>query len=121
MIQHDTFWTLLHDTAHWEFELFLIFLFDIVVGVLVWPFVKKHWQHHVERDRETVDYSSDASGEVIPGWRVAIFRDATGTPYWRSDGRPLTEPQPETEEGQIFYKRKSQDGLYIGERGEDDL
>ena len=32
---------------------------------------------------------------LIPGWKVAIFKDASGTPYWRSDGRPLTDPQPE--------------------------
>jgi hypothetical protein len=33
----DTFWTLLHDRAHWEFEIFLIFLFDIVLAGL-WQF-----------------------------------------------------------------------------------
>jgi len=34
---------------------------------------------------------------TIPGWKTAIFKDADGRPYWRSDGRPLTDPQPETE------------------------
>ena len=48
----ETFWTLLADKAHWEFELFLILLFDLIIGALVWPFVKKHWQHHMERDKE---------------------------------------------------------------------
>jgi hypothetical protein len=60
-MEHETFWSLLHDAAHWEFELFLIFVFDVVLGLLVWPFVRKHWKHHVERDaRETKDnYLSD--------------------------------------------------------------
>ena len=40
-MEHETFWTLLHDLAHWEFELFLIFIFDILIGVIIWPFFKK--------------------------------------------------------------------------------
>lgn len=50
----ETFWTLLHDSAHWEFEIFLMVIFDGVIGYLgfklFWPFIKKHWKHHVERD-----------------------------------------------------------------------
>jgi hypothetical protein len=46
----ETFWTLLHDAAHWEFELFLMLVFDGIIGAIAWPFIKKHWQHHVERD-----------------------------------------------------------------------
>ncbi len=48
---HETFWTLLRDPAHWEFEIFLMILFDGVIGTLLWPFVRKHWAHHVARDR----------------------------------------------------------------------
>ncbi len=47
---HETFWTLLHDPAHWAFELFLMVLFDGVIGALVWPYVRTHWVHHIERD-----------------------------------------------------------------------
>ncbi len=51
----ETFWTLLHDTAHWEFEIFLMVIFDGVVGYLgfrlFWPYLKKHWNHHIERDQ----------------------------------------------------------------------
>ncbi len=47
----ETFWTLLHNPAHWEFELFLMILFDGVIGWLCWPFIKKHWNHHVARDK----------------------------------------------------------------------
>jgi hypothetical protein len=48
---HETFWTLLRDAAHWEFEIFLMILFDMIIGGLAWPFLKKHWKHHAERDR----------------------------------------------------------------------
>ncbi len=47
----ETFWSLLHDKAHWEFEIFLMVIFDLVLGALVWPFIKKHWNHHVAHDK----------------------------------------------------------------------
>jgi hypothetical protein len=50
--QPETFWTLLHNAAHWEFEIFLMIVFDGVIGALAWPLVKKHWKHHLERDRK---------------------------------------------------------------------
>lgn len=48
--EHETFWTLLQNAAHWEFELFLMLIFDVVLGLLIWPFVKEHWKHHVLSD-----------------------------------------------------------------------
>jgi hypothetical protein len=47
----ETFWTLLHDKAHWEFELFLIAIFDGIVGAVLYPWVRKHWNHHIARDK----------------------------------------------------------------------
>ena len=62
----ETFWTLLRDAAHWEFELFLMLLFDGVIGLLLWPFIRKHWKHHVRRDhKEGVD--KPGAGEVARG------------------------------------------------------
>jgi len=49
-MEDETFWTLLGDIAHWEFELFLIFLFDVVIGLLIWPQIKKWLRHHEEDD-----------------------------------------------------------------------
>jgi hypothetical protein len=46
MYVDETFMSLLHDKAHWEFELFLI-----LCGLL-WPFVRKHWKHHIARDKQ---------------------------------------------------------------------
>ena len=50
----ETFWTLLHDAAHWEFEIFLMVIFDGLIGYvgyqLFWPFLRKHWKHHLDRD-----------------------------------------------------------------------
>lgn len=52
ILDTETFWTLLHDKAHWEFEIFLMVLFDGVIGALLWPTVRKHWKHHIDRDKE---------------------------------------------------------------------
>ena len=50
-MEHETFLTLLCDRAHWEFEIFVTIVFDGVVLGLCWPFIKKHWNHHADRDR----------------------------------------------------------------------
>lgn len=49
-VEQETFWSLLRDGAHWQFELFLMVVFDGVVGGLAWPFIKRHWKHHLMRD-----------------------------------------------------------------------
>jgi hypothetical protein len=50
-MEHETFFTLLQNPAHWEFELFLMVVFDLIIGALLWPTVRKHWKHHLEHDR----------------------------------------------------------------------
>lgn len=49
-MEHETFRTLLFDAAHWEFELFLMFLFDVLLGLIIWPFLKKFMVHHQNDD-----------------------------------------------------------------------
>ena len=49
-MEHETFWSLARDLAHWEFELFLIFLFDVVLGVFIWPRFRKWIRHHRSDD-----------------------------------------------------------------------
>lgn len=50
----ETFWDLLKDPAHWEFELFLIILFDVIIGLLIWPFIQKALTHH-KSDHERLE------------------------------------------------------------------
>lgn len=66
----ETFWSLLHDPAHWEFEIFLMLLFDVLIGALLWPFVKKHWDHHVARDKKE---RLEAPPELMPGCSYEIL------------------------------------------------
>lgn len=54
-MEHETFFALLQDPAHWEFELFLIFVFDVVIGLLIWPYLKSFSRHHKEDDHKLSD------------------------------------------------------------------
>ena len=58
--QPETFWTLLHDRAHWEFEIFVTFVVDIVVLGIFWPFIKKYWNHHLAHDKNCPATNLDA-------------------------------------------------------------
>jgi hypothetical protein len=49
--QAETLMSLFKSVAHWEFELLLMVLFDGLIGAVMWPFVKKHLQHHLARDK----------------------------------------------------------------------
>ena len=51
MIDTETFVGLLKNPAYWEFELFLMFLQDVVLGFLILSVVRRHWRHHIDRDR----------------------------------------------------------------------
>ncbi len=50
----ETFWTLLTDSAHWEFEIFLIIIFDVLIGAIIWPSIRKFTLHH-KSDDERID------------------------------------------------------------------
>jgi hypothetical protein len=52
-MEQETFLTLLRDKSHWEFELVVSLVFlcaEIAVSSIFWPFVRRHWRHHLERD-----------------------------------------------------------------------
>ena len=50
----ETFFDLLRDPAHWEFEIFLIIVFDVIIGVVIWPFIQKGLSHH-KSDHERLE------------------------------------------------------------------
>lgn len=52
---HETFLDLLKDRSHWEFELLvglveMIFV-DLLIFGMLWPLVRKHFKHHLDRDQ----------------------------------------------------------------------
>jgi uncharacterized membrane-anchored protein YhcB (DUF1043 family) len=50
----ETFFDLLKDPAHWEFEIFLILIFDVIIGAIIWPFVRGGLKHH-KSDHERLE------------------------------------------------------------------
>ena len=50
----ETFFDLLKDPAHWYFELLLIVIFDVIIGLLIWPFIQKALIHH-KSDHERLE------------------------------------------------------------------
>ena len=55
MDQSETFWDLLTNLAHWEFELFLIFIFDVLIALILLPIFKKWVLHHKTDDQKMED------------------------------------------------------------------
>jgi hypothetical protein len=58
-MEHESFWTLFFNLAHWEFEIFLLCLFDGVIGAILWPFVIKpriqRWKVHHRGDDTAIE------------------------------------------------------------------
>ncbi len=50
----ETFFDLLKDPAHWEFEIFLMIVFDVIIGFVIWPFIQKALVHH-KSDHERLE------------------------------------------------------------------
>ncbi len=50
----ETFFELLTDPAHWAFELLLIFIFDVIIGLIIWPYVQGALVHH-KSDHERLE------------------------------------------------------------------
>jgi hypothetical protein len=51
---HETFFDLVKDPAHWEFEIFLMVIFDVVIGLFVWPYIQRALVHH-KSDHERLE------------------------------------------------------------------
>ena len=58
-MEQETFWTLLRDLPHWEFEIFLIFIFDVLLGIIIWPTIKKFTTHHKSDDERIRDLEKE--------------------------------------------------------------
>lgn len=85
MTTPETFWTLLRNRAHWEFEFFLMVLFDGLIVGLLWPFARLHWRHHIDRDKREGGIVPDRVGHHVP-MRYVWSMQAVGR-----DGKPVGE------------------------------
>jgi len=49
-MEQETFFSLVTNLAHWELELFIMFIFDVVIGLLIWPRLRSWGKHHRSDD-----------------------------------------------------------------------
>lgn len=49
-MEHETFWDLLTDLPHWQFEVVTTILFDVLIGLMIWPTIKRWFSHHEKDD-----------------------------------------------------------------------
>ncbi len=49
-MEHETFFSLLGNAAHWEFEIFLMFVFDVLIGMVLRQCFKRWTRHHTSDD-----------------------------------------------------------------------
>lgn len=68
-MEQETFWTLLGNAAHWEFELFLMFIFDVVIGIVIWPRLQQAMTHHESDDSkiEALEKEVKRLAKIIEG------------------------------------------------------
>ena len=58
----ETFWDLVKDPAHWEFEIFLIIIFDVIVGLFIWPYIQRALVHHKSDHERLEDLEREVRG-----------------------------------------------------------
>jgi hypothetical protein len=50
MNETETFWTLVCSAAHWELELLIVFIVDVLIGLILWPIIRSKALHHQSDD-----------------------------------------------------------------------
>lgn len=67
ILAEEDFWFLLHNLAHWEFEIFLMVLFDGVIGVIGMRLFKKWLKNHDDKKHahEHCDDVHSEQGELF--------------------------------------------------------
>ena len=51
MLGTETFWDLFYSLPHWQFEIFLMVLFDVIIGGFIWGAIKRH----IHRDDKSLE------------------------------------------------------------------
>lgn len=58
----ETFFTLLTNLSHWEFEVLVSVVFAIVEGAVVWPLYKRWSKHHKGDDDKLAELEKRIDG-----------------------------------------------------------
>lgn len=91
-MEKETFWTLIKDTANWEFELFLIFIFDILIGLLIWPAIR-----HLIKDHKLIHkhmpYKSKAQAAYFHTHAKQLSKQGVNLSEWDKATKGLKLPK----------------------------
>ena len=49
---------LVKSPGHWMFEIMLMIIFDGVIGIMIWPFIKHLWDDHKKFHKITQHYQN---------------------------------------------------------------
>jgi len=60
----ETFWDLMRSGPHWAFELFLMVLFDGLIGAILYPLFKRWLKAHDER-KHAHEHCNDVHQEKL--------------------------------------------------------
>lgn len=119
----ETFGTLLRDPAHWYFELFLILIFDVIIGAVAWPFIKRHIHKDVDTAEQHEHEQIGALKQriaVLEGDEQAILLEVTEgrkSPNWARERLglvPIPSRPPWMAEAEYQAGRDEFDRQYMG-------
>lgn len=57
MFLAETYMDLMTDSAHWAFEITLMVIFDVIIGMIAWPLVKRAILNH-DKKAHNCDHQS---------------------------------------------------------------
>lgn len=83
-MEHETFWGLVCSAPHWGFELMLMVIFDLGLGVLLIPAFRKYILHHQSDDKKTEVLEGRVAQQEI---EIAELRKHLGLPERSKDER----------------------------------
>lgn len=83
-MEHETFWGLFCSGPHWLFELMLMAIFDVGLGVLLIPAFRKYFLHHQSDDKKTAKLEGQVAQQEL---EIAELRKHLGLPKRIKDER----------------------------------
>lgn len=68
----ETFTELVTSVAHWELELFIILITDVLLGAIAWPLAKRWWAKHHSHEKCDPDAPKFRVRPVVKNGRVEL-------------------------------------------------
>lgn len=90
---HETFWTLLRDRAHWEFEIFLMILFDVILAGIWQFFARMHRRKAQPVKMKTPEGICDGCGGTVKHLIESSLKWCLGCGHIKVADQPKVVPE----------------------------